>query len=234
MGPILTDGLARAGVAAQKAAAAAMPLQRVGQPDEVAAAIVWLCSDQASFITGSTLNIDGGKLARHPSLQREIQGCMSGAAVPANVPPSLTGLQANTLAALVMLLIQYGLGIGANLYLTLPQADHGKSLFPAFGAAVVHGPVVVTLHALLGTLLLGAALGVVIRGLRASRPLLGAFAGIALAAIVVAWLSGASFVGKTTNGASLAMALATGIAILAYVLVLFAIPFGAHRDPSGR
>jgi NAD(P)-dependent dehydrogenase (short-subunit alcohol dehydrogenase family) len=43
--------------------ARAVPLQRVGLPEEVAAAVVWLCSDQASFITGTTLTIDGGKLA---------------------------------------------------------------------------------------------------------------------------------------------------------------------------
>jgi hypothetical protein len=159
---------------------------------------------------------------------------MTGAAASAKLPPSLTGLRANTLAALVMLLIEYGLGIGANLYLTLPHGDRGKGLFPAFGAAVVHGPVVITLHALLGTLLLGAALGVLIRSLRASRPLLIALAGTALAAIVVAWLSGASFVGKITNGSSLAMALAAAVAILSYVLVLFATASGSPRDPGGR
>jgi NAD(P)-dependent dehydrogenase (short-subunit alcohol dehydrogenase family) len=65
-GPILTDNLARAGSHAQQAAAAAMPVQRVGQPEEVAAAVVWLCSDQAAFITGTTLLIDGGKLAGTP------------------------------------------------------------------------------------------------------------------------------------------------------------------------
>jgi NAD(P)-dependent dehydrogenase (short-subunit alcohol dehydrogenase family) len=65
-GPILTDNLERAGAGAQKAAAAAMPLQRVGQPEEVAAAVVWLCSDAAGFITGTTLTIDGGKLAGTP------------------------------------------------------------------------------------------------------------------------------------------------------------------------
>jgi NAD(P)-dependent dehydrogenase (short-subunit alcohol dehydrogenase family) len=65
-GPILTDNLKRAGAAAQHAAAAAMPLQRVGQPEEVAAAVVWLCSDQSGFITGTTLTIDGGKLAGTP------------------------------------------------------------------------------------------------------------------------------------------------------------------------
>ena len=41
----------------------AIPAQRVGRPEEVAAAVVWLCSDQAAFITGATIPIDGGKLA---------------------------------------------------------------------------------------------------------------------------------------------------------------------------
>lgn len=65
-GPILTDNLKRAGAAAQQAAAAAMPLRRVGQPEEVAAAVLWLCSDESGFITGTTLTIDGGKLAGTP------------------------------------------------------------------------------------------------------------------------------------------------------------------------
>jgi hypothetical protein len=49
-------------------------------------------------------------------------------------------LRASTLAALVVLLLQYGLGIGANLYATLPASDHGKSIFPAFAAAITKGP----------------------------------------------------------------------------------------------
>jgi NAD(P)-dependent dehydrogenase (short-subunit alcohol dehydrogenase family) len=68
-GPILTDNLKRAGQSAQHAAASAMPLKRIGDPREVAAAAVWLCSDQASFITGTTLTIDGGKLAGTPPFQ---------------------------------------------------------------------------------------------------------------------------------------------------------------------
>jgi 3-oxoacyl-[acyl-carrier protein] reductase len=36
------------------------PLKRVGQPEEVADAIVWLASERASFITGQTLLVDGG------------------------------------------------------------------------------------------------------------------------------------------------------------------------------
>jgi NAD(P)-dependent dehydrogenase (short-subunit alcohol dehydrogenase family) len=65
-GPILTENLIRAGVDAQAAAAAAMPMRRVGQPDEVADAVVCLCSEEAAFITGTTLVIDGGKLAGTP------------------------------------------------------------------------------------------------------------------------------------------------------------------------
>lgn len=41
----------------------AIPMQRIGQPEEVAAVVVWLCSDQASFITGEIVTVDGGKLA---------------------------------------------------------------------------------------------------------------------------------------------------------------------------
>jgi NAD(P)-dependent dehydrogenase (short-subunit alcohol dehydrogenase family) len=36
------------------------PLGRIGQPEEVAAAVIWLCSAHASFITGHALMVDGG------------------------------------------------------------------------------------------------------------------------------------------------------------------------------
>jgi NAD(P)-dependent dehydrogenase (short-subunit alcohol dehydrogenase family) len=62
-GPILTDNLEHAGPEAQRLAAAAMPVQRIGQPEEVAAAVRWLCSAEAAFVTGTTLVIDGGKTA---------------------------------------------------------------------------------------------------------------------------------------------------------------------------
>jgi len=37
-----------------------IPIGRFGQPGEIAAAVAWLCSDQASYITGTTLVVDGG------------------------------------------------------------------------------------------------------------------------------------------------------------------------------
>jgi len=40
------------------------PMGRIGTPAEVAEAVVWLCSDAASFITGIPLPIDGGTTAR--------------------------------------------------------------------------------------------------------------------------------------------------------------------------
>jgi NAD(P)-dependent dehydrogenase (short-subunit alcohol dehydrogenase family) len=39
------------------------PVGRMGQPEEVAEAIVWLCSDAASFVTGQALGVDGGWVA---------------------------------------------------------------------------------------------------------------------------------------------------------------------------
>jgi NAD(P)-dependent dehydrogenase (short-subunit alcohol dehydrogenase family) len=39
------------------------PLARLGEPHEIANAILWLCSDEAAYITGATLPVDGGFLA---------------------------------------------------------------------------------------------------------------------------------------------------------------------------
>jgi 3-oxoacyl-[acyl-carrier protein] reductase len=41
--------------------AAAIPMGRLGTPEEYAAMVLFLCSQQASYITGSTFCVDGGK-----------------------------------------------------------------------------------------------------------------------------------------------------------------------------
>jgi NAD(P)-dependent dehydrogenase (short-subunit alcohol dehydrogenase family) len=55
---ITTDEEIRAGIEALH------PAGRLGQPDEIADAVLWLCSEDASFVTGTALDVDGGYLAR--------------------------------------------------------------------------------------------------------------------------------------------------------------------------
>lgn len=59
-GPIDTAMLEAVDDATREGIAAAVPLGRYGTPDEVAAAIQFLCSDDAAFITGAVLPVDGG------------------------------------------------------------------------------------------------------------------------------------------------------------------------------
>ena len=47
-------------IEAQHTIVAGIPLRRAGTADDVASAVVWLCSDGAGFVTGSTVDIDGG------------------------------------------------------------------------------------------------------------------------------------------------------------------------------
>jgi NAD(P)-dependent dehydrogenase (short-subunit alcohol dehydrogenase family) len=48
---------------AMKAMLAGVPLKRIGKPEEVSAAVVFLASEEASYVTGATLYVDGGWLA---------------------------------------------------------------------------------------------------------------------------------------------------------------------------
>jgi len=66
--PAYTDtAMVQAGIAFNPALATimerAIPMGRLGSPEEIAAAVVWLCSDASSFVTGHPLVLDGGLVA---------------------------------------------------------------------------------------------------------------------------------------------------------------------------
>jgi NAD(P)-dependent dehydrogenase (short-subunit alcohol dehydrogenase family) len=84
-GPILTHHLEAAGPQAQRGAALATPMRRVGTVAEVARAVLWLCSEQSSFITGTVLPVDGGQAAgvKPPQMYRPGQPMPEPSASPA-------------------------------------------------------------------------------------------------------------------------------------------------------
>ncbi len=45
----------------RQAVIAQEPVGRMGTPEEIAEAVVWLCSDAASFVVGSAMIVDGGQ-----------------------------------------------------------------------------------------------------------------------------------------------------------------------------
>ncbi|HKD65501.1 MAG TPA: glucose 1-dehydrogenase [Candidatus Binataceae bacterium] len=59
----MTERIAAAGGSTQDRLGAAHPIGRMGKPEEIAAAVLWLCSDQASYVTGFAAPVDGGLTA---------------------------------------------------------------------------------------------------------------------------------------------------------------------------
>src|ERR1700730_2821214 len=49
---------------ALKAMQKSIPMRRVGRPEEIADAVLWLCSDAASYVTGQSISVDGGFIMR--------------------------------------------------------------------------------------------------------------------------------------------------------------------------
>lgn len=60
---MVTDMIAK-GELDLSAAVADQPIGRLGRADEIAAAVLWLCSPAASFVIGVSLPVDGGYVAR--------------------------------------------------------------------------------------------------------------------------------------------------------------------------
>ncbi len=83
----------------------------------------------------------------------------------------IAGLRGNSPGISLMLIAEYGLGIGVSLYVHIPAADRGNGIASALGRALTSQPVVLAVHAGLGLRLLAAAVNVWTRAIRAGTEL---------------------------------------------------------------
>ena len=144
----------------------------------------------------------------------------------------VSGLRKTSAGISVMLMVQYGLGMGVNLYARVPPADHGAGIAAALGRALTSQPAVLAVHGALGLLLLVAGVNVLTRAVLVRQPRAIAASAAGLAAIVGAAVSGAAFVSNGQAGASMAMAILTGVALLCYLANLLAV--GRPAAVTGR
>jgi hypothetical protein len=162
------------------------------------------------------------------------QGAHGGHADQRAADRRIENLRGASLGAAVMLVIQFGLGVGVNLYVTLPaavkgagEAGGGRSL----GQAFTNGAVLAA-HAVLGLLLILTAVSLLVRSVIARHGPVIVTSAVGLVAILAAAGFGGSFVHSSTNGASLGMALATGVAMLCYIAALFILGRAPRRGPA--
>jgi hypothetical protein len=141
----------------------------------------------------------------------------------------LEGLRRVSLAALVMLVVQYGLGIILNLYIAVPASDAHAGIMQE----IASGPAMLTLHALLGLGLIGAGVVLLVRAVRLEDRMIAVLAAAGLTAIGGAFASGEIFVHNGQSGASLAMALLTGVALLCYIGALTQVSTALRRRGPG-
>ena len=134
----------------------------------------------------------------------------------------LEGLRRASLAALVLLVVQYGIGIAVNLYVTVPKSDHGQTIVKVIST----GPAGLTVHVVLGLLLILAAIGLVVQAVIARHRALIVTSVIGLLALAGAAAQGASFVGNGHQSASMVMAVLTGVDILAVAPAFLLGPAG--------
>jgi hypothetical protein len=137
-----------------------------------------------------------------------------------------------SLGMTIGLLVQYGLGMIVTFYVTVPRQDQGGGLLTAIGRALANGPVALGMHAALGLLLILGAVNLVIRAAAARQRAAAWLSAVGLLAILGAAASGAGFVNSAADGASLAMALLTGVALLCYTIIIY-LPGAAPGASSG-
>jgi hypothetical protein len=146
----------------------------------------------------------------------------------------LDALRGASLGVLVMLIVQFAIGIVVNLYVTVPAADQGSGFFGAIGKALSSGPAALASHAGLGLLIVAAALALVVRSVLARHPAASVLSSLGLLAIIGAAVNGVRFVSDGgADNASLAMALSTAVAMLCYAISLFVLGRG-QAVPADR
>jgi hypothetical protein len=127
------------------------------------------------------------------------------------------GLRQATLAILIVLIVQFALGISVNLYVTLPAAGHrGHASWFGNGALLA-------LHAALGIFLVLAAIFVLVRAIMARYVTLIVTSAAGLVAILLAFFFGSSFTDKLSNGYSLGMAISFAAALACYIVGLYVL-----------
>ncbi|GAA2813438.1 glucose 1-dehydrogenase [Crossiella cryophila] len=63
----LAEHVQQQGAGTDELALAMIPMRRLAEPREIAEPAAWLCSDAASYVTGSTFTVDGGMTTGHPT-----------------------------------------------------------------------------------------------------------------------------------------------------------------------
>ncbi|MBS2962252.1 hypothetical protein KGA66_04290 [Actinocrinis puniceicyclus] len=139
------------------------------------------------------------------------------------VPASTARLRRASLGALFALLVEYGLGMGVNLFVNVPDADKGKGTGAAFGKAMSNGPAALAAHAGIGILLILNVIVVFVLALRSRQRAATVSSLVALLCVLGAAFSGAAFVDKGANGSSMTMAVLTGVAMACYAVNLFVL-----------
>ena len=136
----------------------------------------------------------------------------------------LARLRRGSLAVLVLTVVEYGIGMYVNLYVTVPQADHGASV----GSAITNGPATLSTHAVIGLLLGLGALVVLVQALLARHPGAITASAVGVFALASADATGASFTSSARPADSMGMSVLTGVALLCYVANLYLL------RPSGQ
>ena len=135
----------------------------------------------------------------------------------------------------IALLVEYALGLGVNLYVTVPARDQGGGVFAAVGRALANGPAGLAVHAGLGLLLLLGSIVLVVRAVADRAPFFLVTSVVSLLAVLGAAGSGAAFVNNGQDSSSLTMGLLTAVALLCQLINLFRLSAPHHgSDQPGR